>query len=137
MGQAGENPALTRNRYSARAARRHGRQAGKPTSERLLCQSVVECGPESPRRAGSSQRPDMVSGRKQGTMSMVRRAPFRVLLATVVAACRSVLTLAPAQAAAYRYWGFYQLTGTTWAFAQKGPDQTVPKDGAVDGWRFA
>jgi len=70
-------------------------------------------------------------------MSIVRRAPIRVLLAAVVAACLSVLTLAPAQAAAYRYWGFYQLTGTTWAFAQKGPDQTVPKDGSVEGWRFA
>ncbi|WP_374969451.1 SCO2322 family protein [Terrabacter sp. BE26] len=70
-------------------------------------------------------------------MSTVRRAPIRMLLAAVVAACLSALTLAPAQAAAYRYWGFYQLTGTSWAFAQKGPDQTVPKDGAVDGWRFA
>ncbi|HET9632673.1 MAG TPA: SCO2322 family protein [Terrabacter sp.] len=70
-------------------------------------------------------------------MSTVRRAPIRVLLAAVVAACLSALTLAPAQAAAYRYWGFFQLTGTTWAFAQKGPDQTVPKDGTVEGWRFA
>ena len=69
-----------------------------------------------------------------------RRAPtppIRVVLAAVVAACLSALTLAPAHAAAYRYWGFYQLTGGTWAYAQKGPDQTVPKDGAVDGWRFA
>lgn len=74
-------------------------------------------------------------------MSHVRRspsrAPVRVVLAAVVAACLSALTLAPAHAAAYRYWGFYQLTGGTWAYAQKGPDQTVPKDGAVDGWRFA
>jgi hypothetical protein len=59
------------------------------------------------------------------------------VLAAVVAACLSALTLAPAHAAAYRYWGFYELTGGTWAYAQKGPDQTVPKDGAVDGWRFA
>jgi len=79
----------------------------------------------------------MVSDREEGTMSTVRRAPIRVLLAAVVAACLSALTLAPAQAAAYRYWGFFQLTGTTWAYAQKGPDQTVPKDGAVEGWRFA
>lgn len=70
-------------------------------------------------------------------MSTVRRAPIRALLAALVAACLSALTLAPAQAAAYRYWGFFQLTGTTWAFAQKGPDQTVPKDGTVEGWRFA
>ena len=70
-------------------------------------------------------------------MSIVRRTPVRVLLAAVVAACLSTLTLAPAQAAAYRYWGFFQLEKGAWTFAQKGPDQTVPKDGTVEGWRFA
>ena len=52
------------------------------------------------------------------------------MLAAVVAACLSALTLAPAHAAAYRYWGFYQLTDGAWTYAQKGPDQTVPKDGS-------
>ncbi|GAA5029152.1 hypothetical protein GCM10023258_25390 [Terrabacter aeriphilus] len=70
-------------------------------------------------------------------MSAVRRAPLRVLLVALVAACLTALTVGPAQAAAYRYWGFYQLTDGAWAFAQKGPDQTVPKDGSVEGWRFA
>lgn len=70
-------------------------------------------------------------------MSIVRRTPVRVLLAAVVAACLSALTLAPAQAAAYRYWGFFQLEKGAWTFAQKGPDQTTPKDGTVEGWRFA
>jgi hypothetical protein len=48
--------------------------------------------------------------------------------------------LAPAgaaHAASYRFWGYYQLTGSTWAFAQKSPADTKPKDGAVEGWRFA
>ena len=48
--------------------------------------------------------------------------------------------LAPAgtaHAASYRFWGYYQLTGSSWAFAQKGPAETTPKDGAVEGWRFA
>ncbi|NMM21927.1 MAG: hypothetical protein HHJ11_00220 [Phycicoccus sp.] len=44
---------------------------------------------------------------------------------------------APAQAAAYRYWGYFQLTNGAWAFAPTGPAQTVPKDGSVEGWRFA
>ena len=44
---------------------------------------------------------------------------------------------APAQAAAYRYWGYYQLTNGAWAFAQAGPAQSVPKDGTIEGWRFA
>ena len=70
-------------------------------------------------------------------MSLAHRAPLRAVLAALVAACLSALTVAPAHAAAYRYWGFYQLTDGAWAFAQKGSDQTVPKDGSVDGWRFA
>ena len=43
----------------------------------------------------------------------------------------------PANAAAYRYWGYYQLNGATWSFATKGPAQTNPADGSVEGWRFA
>lgn len=76
-------------------------------------------------------------------MSLDRRArtghrtPLRLVLALLLAGAFAALTLAPAQAAAYRYWGFYQLTDSKWAFAQKGPDQTVPADGSVEGWRFA
>jgi len=55
---------------------------------------------------------------------------FLVLLAGGVIA-------APAQAAAYRYWGYFQLTNGAWAFAQTGPAQAVPKDGSIEGWRFA
>jgi hypothetical protein len=44
---------------------------------------------------------------------------------------------APAQAAAYRYWGYFHLTKGAWAFASTGPAQVIPADGSVDGWRFA
>ncbi|MEO7752129.1 MAG: SCO2322 family protein [Terracoccus sp.] len=70
-------------------------------------------------------------------ISPTRRTQVRGLLATLVALALAVLTIAPAQAAAYRYWGFYQLTDGAWAYAQKGPDQTTPKDGTVEGWRYA
>lgn len=70
-------------------------------------------------------------------MNTVRRAPARVVIALLLSAAFAALTVAPAQAAAYRYWGFYQLTAGKWAFAQKGPDQTTPADGSVEGWRFA
>ena len=70
-------------------------------------------------------------------LSPARRGPLRAVLALLVAACLGALTIAPAQAAAYRYWGFYQLDNGTWVFAQKGPDQTTPADGSVEGWRFA
>lgn len=42
-----------------------------------------------------------------------------------------------AAAAGYRFWGFYQQAKGKWEFAQTGPYQVVPKDGAVDGWRYA
>lgn len=55
---------------------------------------------------------------------------FALLAALVVPA-------AAANATAYRYWGYFSLKGTTWTFSQKGPDQTKPADGSVEGWRFA
>ncbi len=71
---------------------------------------------------------------------VTRRRPAavaRLLVALLLAAGLGALTVAPAQAAAYRFWGFFTESGTSWTFAQKGPDQTVPADGTVDGWRFA
>ncbi len=65
------------------------------------------------------------------------RGPWRIVLALLLAAAFAALTVAPAQAAAYRYWGFYQQADAKWVFAQKGSDQTTPKDGSVEGWRFA
>lgn len=60
------------------------------------------------------------------------------VLAVLLGLALSVLLPATAaDAAAYRYWGYYQLNGTTWTFATKGPDQTTPADGSVEGWRFA
>jgi hypothetical protein len=49
-----------------------------------------------------------------------------------------VLALAaPASADATAFWGYWQANGSKWAFAQTGPASTHPKDGAVEGWRFA
>jgi hypothetical protein len=62
---------------------------------------------------------------------------LKLLAALVVAAIASLLLAAPAHAEAYRYWGYYQLKDGAWTFAQKGPAETVPADGSVEGWRFA
>jgi len=86
---------------------------------------------------GSVGGPGTVSDREEETVSTVARTPLRVLLVALVAAAVTLLTTGPAQAAAYRFWGFYQLSNGQWTFAQKGSDQTVPADGSVDGWRFA
>lgn len=57
-----------------------------------------------------------------------------LLLAVVAALAGPALN---ARADNYRYWGYWQLTSGAWSFAQKGPAQTVPADGSVEGWRFA
>lgn len=42
-----------------------------------------------------------------------------------------------AQAAAYRYWSFWERDGSAWAYATQGPSTARPTDGAVQGFRFA
>lgn len=44
---------------------------------------------------------------------------------------------APAQAAAFRFWGYFHMEKGAWAFAKTGPAEAVPADGSVEGWRFA
>jgi hypothetical protein len=62
---------------------------------------------------------------------------IRLAVALLVGLTVTLMLPAAANAAAYRYWGYYQLDGTTWKFATKGPDQVTPADGSVEGWRFA
>ncbi|MEP7192200.1 MAG: SCO2322 family protein [Actinomycetota bacterium] len=64
----------------------------------------------------------------------------RILRAAVIAILVTLaggVVAAPAQAAAYRYWGYFHQTDGAWTFAQTGPAQATPADGAVEGWRFA
>ncbi|GAA4356628.1 SCO2322 family protein [Angustibacter luteus] len=62
---------------------------------------------------------------------------LRLMAVLVVAAVAGLVVASPAHADAYRYWGYYQLKDGAWTFAQKGPAETTPADGAVEGWRFA
>ena len=64
----------------------------------------------------------------------------RLLRAAVILALVTLaggVVAAPAQAAAYRYWGYFHIDKGAWTFAQTGPGQAVPADGTVEGWRFA
>ena len=48
--------------------------------------------------------------------------------------------VSPATAASgYRYWGYYHADAgaSEWTLAKTGPSEYVPKDGSVEGWRFA
>ncbi|WP_245239388.1 SCO2322 family protein [Streptomyces sp. MZ04] len=49
----------------------------------------------------------------------------------------AVLAAAPAQAAGYRYWSFWDRDGAKWAYATQGPSTARPDDGAVQGFRFS
>ncbi|MGL5858094.1 MAG: SCO2322 family protein [Angustibacter sp.] len=69
-----------------------------------------------------------------------RRAPrlaAGLVIGVLIGLAGGVAWPASAQATAYRFWGYFQLSGNDWSFAQKGADQLRPKDGTVEGWRFA
>ncbi|MDH6574961.1 SCO2322 family protein [Kitasatospora sp. MAP5-34] len=70
-------------------------------------------------------------------------APRLTATATLAAAVLALLlplpllTAAPAHATGYRYWSFWNSSGSGWTYQQSGPATYVPSDGGVDGWRFA
>lgn len=60
------------------------------------------------------------------------------LLVSVLAAAGLVVTASgPASAEeGYRYWNYSHLQGEEWTFADTGPGDFTPEDGAVEGWRY-
>ncbi|MFJ8824826.1 SCO2322 family protein [Streptomyces sp. NPDC102467] len=66
---------------------------------------------------------------------MTRRGTAGLVLGLLVALLG--LTVAPAQAAGYRYWSFWERENHAWTYASMGPSGTTPSDGDVQGFRFA
>jgi len=66
----------------------------------------------------------------------VRRAAISAAGAAAALAVAVPLT-AHAQDDVFRFWGYYQWTDDAWTFAQIGPADAAPADGAVEGWRYA
>ena len=64
----------------------------------------------------------------------VRRAAISAGAAALAVA---VPLTAHAQDDVFRFWGYYQWTDNAWTFAQTGPADAAPADGAVEGWRYA
>ncbi|WP_241968454.1 SCO2322 family protein [Streptomyces sp. ICBB 8177] len=60
-----------------------------------------------------------------------------LLLLALCATAASLVAASPARAVGYRYWSFWERTGSAWTFARTGPAMTDPADGSVEGWRFA
>ena len=65
------------------------------------------------------------------------RSRQRTAAALAVVLTWALFAAPGAQAAAYRYWTYWQESGGEWSFATAGPASTVPADGSVEGWRFA
>lgn len=66
---------------------------------------------------------------------MRRTRSLLVLLG--LGALLTALVAAPAQAAGYRYWSFWQSTEGRWTYATEGPATARPADGSVHGFRFS
>lgn len=61
----------------------------------------------------------------------------RLVLGALAAVLLTLLATAPAQAAGYRYWSFWERDGKTWTYATQGPSTAKPEDGDVQGFRFS
>jgi hypothetical protein len=71
------------------------------------------------------------------TASALRRALLALVVPLLAAAGLVLTTSAPAHAeAGYRYWNYAHLQGQDWKFADTGPGDFTPEDGAVEGWRY-
>ncbi|WP_042439173.1 SCO2322 family protein [Streptacidiphilus albus] len=71
-------------------------------------------------------------------LSRIRRPGHlrRGLTVAVLLSAAALLGIGPAAASSYRYWSFWEGSGSGWTYQQSGPNTFVPADGSVDGWRF-
>jgi hypothetical protein len=71
-------------------------------------------------------------------MATTLRRSAGILLVSVLGALAPTLLVAgPASAAdGYKYWNYFHVQGAKFAFAQTGPSGFVPKDGAVEAYRY-
>jgi hypothetical protein len=59
-----------------------------------------------------------------------------LLITLLTAALATIALAAPAQAASFRYWSYWQGATGTWVAAQTGPGDHTLVDSDVQGWRF-
>ncbi len=127
------NPALSRNREP-------GPPQGQSKSEHLADwgSDTVRGRRWSPDRALCPAGPTLTLGLTEGHL-VNTTTPGRTaaLLITLLAAALATVALAaPAEAAAYRYWSYWQGATGTWVAAQTGPGDYTLVDSDVQGWRF-
>ncbi len=66
-----------------------------------------------------------------------RQRVVSIILLTLVGVFISLTASTSAQAASYRYWTYWTTNSGSWEFRQIGPAANIPKDGSVEGWKFA
>ena len=83
--------------------------------------------------------PTLTLGLTEGHLvkTTTRRRPAALLVTLLAAALATVALAAPAQAAAFRYWSYWQGATGTWVAAPTGPGDYTIVDEDVQGWRFA
>ncbi len=90
---------------------------------------------QGPEPAGPTLTLGLTEGHLVKTTTTGRAAALLVTL--LAAALATVAMAAPAQAAAYRYWSYWEGATGTWVAAQTGPGDYTLVDEDVQGWRFA
>lgn len=130
-GEAGANPALSRNREFG--------PEGLDKPERLAdCGSDTVRGrrwsPTGPQPAGPTLHPGLIEGHLVNLTIPGRSAALVICFLTAILA--AVALAAPAQGAAYRYWSYWQGESGTWVAAQTGAGDYTVVDQDVQGWRF-
>jgi hypothetical protein len=71
------------------------------------------------------------------TQQRLPRTLLALVVSTLAAAGLVLTTTTPAHAEdGYRYWNYAHLQGEEWTFADTGPGDFTPEDGAVEGWRY-
>ncbi len=89
---------------------------------------------QGPEPAGPTLTLGLTEGHLVTTTHPRRAAALLITLLT--AALATVALAAPAQAAAFRYWSYWQGATGTWVAAQTGPGDHTLVDSDVQGWRF-
>lgn len=126
-------PALSRNREQGPGGSGESEHLANCGSTNRPRQAVEPGRPSQPPDPPSN--PGLNEGHQVTTTSSSRRsvAALVSLLALLLA---GIALAAPAQAAAFRYWSYWQGATGTWVAAQTGPGDHVLVDEDVQGWRF-
>ena len=90
---------------------------------------------QGPEPAGPTLTLGLTEGHLVNTTTTGRAAALLITL--LAAALATVALAAPAQAAAFRYWSYWQGATGTWVAAPTGPGDYILVDEDVQGWRFA